>query len=184
MQALELLTTRSSMPRLIEPAPSAEQMALIEQAALRAPDHMQLMPYQFQCFQGKSREQLSHLFATAATQRGEPEAGVNKAAQLPFRAPLVMAAIMKHKPHDKVPRVEQICTTACAVMAIEQAAFAQGLGAIWRTGWLAFDPHVRAGLGLQAEDELVGFLYLGTPAVPTPIKPSKTAAGVFVAASA
>ncbi|PTB98154.1 nitroreductase, partial [Thalassospira xiamenensis] len=49
-------------------------------------------------------------------------------------------------------------------------------------GWLAFDPHVRAGLGLQGDDELIGFLYIGTPAVPTPIKPSKAAAGVFTAA--
>ncbi|PTC00313.1 nitroreductase, partial [Thalassospira xiamenensis] len=118
------------MPRLIEPGPNPEQMALLEAAALRAPDHMQLMPYQFQCFEGPSRARLSTLFAEAASQKGEPEAGVNKAAQLPFRAPLVIAAVMKHQAHDKVPRVEQICTTACAAMAIEQAAFAQGLGAI------------------------------------------------------
>lgn len=179
MDALELLVTRSSMPRLIEPAPTREQLAIIEAAALRAPDHMQLTPYRFYGYSGDARQQLSQLFAAAAKARGEDEVAVNHAAQLPFRAPLIIVAVMQHQAHDKVPRVEQICSAAAAVMAMQQACFAQGLGAIWRTGWLAQDDLVRSEFDLAEADELVGFLYVGTPAVPTPIKPAREAAGVF-----
>jgi nitroreductase len=42
------------------------------------------------------------------------------------------------------------------------AAFAQGLGAMWRTGALAYDPIVKNGLGLSAEEKIIGFLYIGT----------------------
>ena len=53
MKAEELLTTRSSMPRLNEPRPTQEQLELIQAAAVRAPDQMGLAPYQFILFQGK-----------------------------------------------------------------------------------------------------------------------------------
>jgi len=42
------------------------------------------------------------------------------------------------------------------------AAHAQGLGAIWRTGDMAFDAHVMQALGLDDKERIVGFVYLGT----------------------
>jgi hypothetical protein len=33
---------------------------------------------------------------------------------------------------------------------------------MWRTGEMAFDPVVKAGLGLQAHEQVIGFLYMGT----------------------
>jgi len=41
-----------------------------------------------------------------------------------------------------------------------------------RTGEMAHDPEVRAGLGLQQSDRIVGFIYLGTAATPPkPLQP-------------
>ncbi|MNS98837.1 hypothetical protein D3C72_1332160 [compost metagenome] len=34
---------------------------------------------------------------------------------------------------------------------------------MWRTGDMAFDAHVHKGLGLAANEELIGYLYVGTP---------------------
>ena len=42
------------------------------------------------------------------------------------------------------------------------ATQALGFGAIWRTGALAQHPHVLAGLGLEAGEKIVGFLYVGS----------------------
>lgn len=47
-------------------------------------------------------------------------------------------------------------------MAMQQAAFAQGLAGVWRTGTYAQDDYVKQALNLAPEDELVGFLYLGS----------------------
>ncbi|WP_417658360.1 nitroreductase family protein [Pseudidiomarina sp.] len=173
MHALELLTQRSSMPRLIEPGPTSEQFDLMLKAAGRAPDHMALMPYEFIVYDGSNRQQLGQVFQRAAANKGVAEAQVVQASQLPLRAPLVIAVAMKYQPHDKVPRDEQLASAACTALLMQQAAFAQGLGAIWRTGWFAEDEQVKAELGLSPDDAIVGFLYVGTPAVPTPIKPDK-----------
>lgn len=173
MDAIELLTTRSSMPRLIEPGPSSTQFELLLKAAGRAPDHMALMPYEFIVFQAERRTQLGQIFADAASAKGLEAAQVTQASQLPLRAPLVIAIAMKHQAHEKVPRDEQFASAACTALLMQQAAVAQGLGAIWRTGWFAEDATVKAALGLAPEDAIVGFLYVGTPAVPTPIKPAK-----------
>ena len=47
MDALQLLTKRSSQKKLNEPAPNKQQLNQIFQAALRAPDHGKLQPYRF-----------------------------------------------------------------------------------------------------------------------------------------
>ena len=46
------------------------------------------------------------------------------------------------------------------------AAYAQGLGSMWRTGSKAYHETVREGLGVAAHEKIVGFLYLGTPCGP------------------
>lgn len=45
MDALTLLTTRKSNKKLTTPAPNAEQLERIFEAAMRAPDHGKLHPY-------------------------------------------------------------------------------------------------------------------------------------------
>ena len=51
-----------------------------------------------------------------------------------------------------------------AVQNIMVAAHALGIGAMWRTGDLANDETVKARLGFADKDQVVGFVYLGTPA--------------------
>ena len=36
-----------------------------------------------------------------------------------------------------------------------------GLGAMWRTGQMAYEPLVNSGLGLKESDKIVGFIYVG-----------------------
>ena len=47
MDTIETLLTRKSSPRLNEPSPSKEELELIFQTALRAPDHASLKPWKF-----------------------------------------------------------------------------------------------------------------------------------------
>ena len=58
---------------------------------------------------------------------------------------------------------KQLLAAGCAAHGILLAAYAQGIGAVWRTGEFAYDPHVMKGLGLAEQERLLGFLYLGTP---------------------
>lgn len=165
MEALDALINRVSVARLGEPAPTPEQRELLFRAALRAPDHGQLRPWRFLTVEGMAREALGELFARAQLARDPqaPAAVLDKARAMPLRAPLLVVVIATLKDHPKVPEGEQLLAAGCAAHGILLAAHAQGIGAMWRTGELAYDATVYAGLGLAAHERIVGFLYLGTP---------------------
>ena len=164
MEALDALLNRVSAPRLLDPAPTAEQREVLFAAALRAPDHGQLRPYRFLTVEGEARNQLGEILAEAVQAQGGEvtQAALDKARAMPLRAPLVVVVIARLQDHFKVPKSEQLITAGCAAHAIELAAFAQGIGAVWRTGELSYAPHVAKGLGLGEGEEVVAFLYLGT----------------------
>lgn len=162
MDALDALLNRVSAPRLIAPAPDAAQRELLFRAALRAPDHGQLRPWRFLTVEGDAREQLGELLAQALPADASPEA-LSKARAMPLRAPLLVVVIARVQAHAKVPAQEQVIAAGCAAHGILLAAHAQGLGAVWRTGELAYNAQVAAGLGLAADEQVIAFLYLGTP---------------------
>lgn len=163
MQALDLLLNRVSVGRLLEPAPDAAQRELMFRAALRAPDHGQLRPWRFITVDGEARARLGELFAEAQAQdpASKPEA-LDKARAMPLRAPLLVVVVARIAEHPKVPQEEQLLSAGCAAHSLLLATQALGFGAIWRTGALAQHPHVLAGLGLEAEEKIVGFLYVGS----------------------
>lgn len=163
MNALDLLLKRVSSPVLDEPAPTAEQLDLIYRAALRAPDHGGLRPYRFLQIEGEGREKLGQVFVDAARaeQADISEQEVQKLLNAPLRAPLIIVAIASLQPHPKVPAVEQQLAAGCAAHGILLAAFAQGVDAIWRSGAMAFNSQVMTRLGLEADEQILGFIYLG-----------------------
>ncbi len=171
MDALTLLTTRTSQPLLTEPAPDATALATMFAAAARAPDHGRLRPWRFLCVRGDGRAQLGELLLQALLRR-DPQASQekrDKALKGPARAPLVIVAIARVQPHPKVPANEQLLTAGCAVHGLLLAAHALGFGAMWRTGDPSYDGELAQALGLQPNESVIGLVYVGTPAA---IKPA------------
>jgi nitroreductase len=173
LDAAELLLTRQSTPRLVAPAPNESQLTFILDAAARVPDHAGLTPWEFIIATGEGLARLGEIFAAAASANDAGEEQIDKARSMPQRAPMVITVVAKTAPHPKVPLLEQQLAAGCATMAMQQAAFALGLGAIWRTGSFAFDARVNEALGLEPGDQIVGFLYVGTPAVTAPVRPTR-----------
>ena len=163
MDALELLITRRSASRLVEPAPVGEQLQNILRAGMRAPDHKSLQPWQFFVIEGEGRERFSAVLEKGAIAAGSDEKAQEKARSAPFRAPLIITVVAKCEENDKVPLWEQEMSAGCAVMAMQMAAIAQGFGGIWRSGALTESAVVREAFDCRPQDKIVGFLYLGTP---------------------
>lgn len=165
MDALELLHQRVSSPALEEPGPNQAQLEAIFQAALRAPDHGAIRPWRFLLVEGKARTELGELYLKAALQ-DDPELTPErqkKILNMPLRAPAMIIAIASAQEHPKVPVLEQQVSAGCAAQNIILAAHALGLGAMWRTGEMAYHPAVHKGLGLAEDETLIGYIYLGTP---------------------
>lgn len=166
MDVIAALRARSSCPKLRAPGPAGPELDLMFRCALRAPDHGLLRPWRYVVFRDTAREELGKLFVAAELARNpgaSPEA-LDKLRRNPLRAPLVIACIAKVAPdHPKVPRVEQVASMAAAVQNLQLAAEALGYGAMWRTGPMATDARVKEQLGAAPDDEIVAFLYVGTP---------------------
>ncbi|MCY7294011.1 NAD(P)H nitroreductase [Alteromonas sp. a30] len=173
MKALDLLLERSSSPRLQEPAPDAEALKNILKAGIRVPDHGGLTPFRFIVCTGEGLKKLGNIFEDVAKRSHLSEADILRAPELPLRAPMVIIAVTDYKSHPKISKVEQICTTACSVHSMQMAALAQSYSGIWRTGYYATSTLMKEALFLKEEDEIVGFLYLGTPVEGNVAKPEK-----------
>ncbi|MCW8127536.1 nitroreductase family protein [Microbulbifer halophilus] len=166
MDALTALHNRVSSGLLTEPSPDEQQRQNIFRAALRAADHGCLRPWRFLLVEGEARDRLGEIYLRASEQAaGEPLSAAqrDKTLKMPLRAPLLLVAITRLRDHPKVPHLEQRQSTAAAVQAMLTAAFAEGVGAYWRTGPLAGNPLVAKELGLAENERIDGFLYLGTP---------------------
>ena len=165
MDALTNLQQRFSQPLLQDPGPDASQLENMFAAAMRAPDHAALRPWRFLVIEGDGRQSLGELYAKAAL-HANPEVSedvLTRNRKMTFRAPTVVVAIASITEHPKVPASEQLIAAGCAVQNMLLAANAQGVGAMWRTGGVAYDPVVKEGLGLESNEEIIGFVYLGTP---------------------
>ncbi len=163
MSHLEKLLSRKSHNKLISPAPSKIQVETMMKAALRAPDHAQLKPWRYQVFTGESLKRLGDHFVSASLSANSDLTSdkIEKIRNKPLRAPMVIVAIVNLVEHRKVPEIEQILSAGASVQNLIMAAHFMQIGAMWRTGDLAFNRNLMDMLGLLNNESIVGFVYLG-----------------------
>lgn len=162
MKAQELLLTRQSTSVLTTPAPDQSELEVILNAGMRVPDHGGLTPWYFTVVQNDGLKKLSNIFKEAAIKVNKSEVMIDKASKMPNRSPLILIVSTNYKANDKVPESEQLIAAGCCVHAMQMAAFSLGYGAIWRTGDLCYDDTVKSALNVSENNDIVGFLYIGS----------------------
>lgn len=165
MKAIDLLLNRNSHAKLGEPAPNTEELNIMFEAAVRAPDHAYLRPWRFITVQGDERVEFGRLLLAAAIQKSDEiltEAQQQKILTMPLRAPMLLVVANHYQFHAKVPKLEQELATGAALVNFQLAAEAQGYSSVWRTGELAHNEFVLAALGFEENDSIIGFLYMGS----------------------
>ncbi len=165
MELLDAIFTRQSIGKV---KPDPVPRAVIEQllsAAVQAPNHHKVRPWRFIVMMGEAREKLGEAMGQSL-QASKPEAtaeDVQKECAKPLRAPVLIAVAVDKPTLPKVFEIENVCATAAAVQNLLLAAHALGLGAMWRTGTAATNPAIKRFLGLEADQHLIGFVYVGYP---------------------
>jgi len=163
MDALKNILNRVSARKLSEPYPSAEEMEIVYKAALRAPDHAWLRTSSFIEVKEKGLKKLSNIFFNfGKTIPDLSDDILNKYKNAPFRAPMIVILVNTYKEHPKVPAIEQKLSTAAAAQNIMLALNAMNYSCIWRTGKMAFNEMISGELGLNKNQEILGYLYIGT----------------------
>lgn len=162
--ALDFLLNRRSCHRLREPGPSPDEIQILMQAALRAPDFQHLRPFRFLAAQAAGLDRLGEAFRQAALASAQSKETLERAPRMPHRAPLVITAVFSPKPSPAVSFLDQELSAGCAVLMMQMAARALGYGGVWRSGWPCSVSSLGSSLGLSEAEQIIGFLYLGTPA--------------------
>ncbi len=165
------LTSRRSTKFLSGPAPRQEELELMLQAAMSAPNHGALVPWRFKIIRGDSIGRLADMALGAVKASGDPRMTPEKEKSVRgwlADVPLVIAMAQRiDHANKKIPEDEQLLACGAAVMNILNAAHMLGYGAFWSTGLGTYNDIVQENLGFDALDfKFLGFLAIGTPAGP------------------
>lgn len=182
MDAVEAIRTRRSIPRLGGEVARGTVDELLA-AALCAPNHRLTRPWRFSVVAGAARECLGRRWAEiAAAERGLPADArtkfIDSEARRLLRAPVVIFASTRTDANPEVA-TEDFAATAAAIENLLLAAHARGLGAMWRTGRMAYHPAMVGLLELDPLDRIVGIVYLGQLIEPPPAAPPAAAAAAI-----
>lgn len=149
---------------LIEPGPDEQALAWMAEAALKAPDHAELVPFRFRVVRGRARERLATLFLQAARAAGKGEVSAALDAERALRAPVSVAVTARiDLGHPVVPAHEQWIALGGALALYLHAAHALGFAGKMLSGAKVRDPAVCAAFCRPGET-LVGWIALGSPA--------------------
>ena len=170
MELAEAIRSRQSINRV---KPDGVPDGIVEEileSAVHAPNHKITEPWLFHVFTGKGRGELARARAETARLQAEEEgedeemaAGrISRERKKAFRAPVVITVVSRAG-RDEVETTENFAACSAAAQNMLLTAHSLGLGAIWRTGPVAYHPHMRDFFGLRAGDGIVAYLYLGYP---------------------
>ena len=180
--ALHALLNRYSVgPKyLVAPGPDDEQLRLMVETALRAPDHGELLPFRFKAVRtGAAKAKMATLFTAAARKAGKDDAACAIDAQRALGPPLTVAVVARiDLGHPQVPAHEQWACVGGAIANFLNAAHLLGFGGKMLSGAKVRDAAITAAFCGPGET-LLGWIALGTP-VKTPSGPSRKG-GVGVA---
>jgi nitroreductase len=168
----QYLRTRRTIPaaQLAEPGPDPAALHEMLTIAARVPDHGKLVPWRFIVFDSGSRaEAIAGLTRIAAAHTDAREAQYRAEKAKGFAdAPLVVAVVSSPiADHPKIPLWEQQLSAGAVCTNLLHAARAYGFSAQWLTGWFAYDEAASKWLGLKAGERIAGFVYIGTPTMPS-----------------
>ena len=173
MEAMELLRTRYSASKLGAPPPSKEAVEAMFEAAAHAPDHGRLQPWRLILIEGDARRALGEILAESLARRNPvaSDEALAREREKALRAPLIVVVATRCDRSAKIPVVEQVIAAGCAAHGLMLAAFAQGLGAFWRTGEAAYDEAVKAAFDIGSDELIIAFIYVGVDTGGAPSRP-------------
>jgi nitroreductase len=168
--------------RLTEPGPSSDQLHMILQAAVTAPDHGRIRPWRLVEIAPDQRERLGRAFALTLMQR-DPQASAEQrqdAHDKALRAPTLWFAIVDTRPvQPEIAWADRWVALGCAIQNVQLMAHALGFGCGITSGQAVNAQPMRELFGLGEHEMGVCFLSFGTITSQKPARPRPAPAEVF-----
>ena len=151
--ALEAVRARRSWSKVTDEAPTHAELLTFVSAAGRVADHSSMRPWRLIELRGDDRVRLGEAIAKAEDDKSP--------STKPLRAPLLIAVVASYRKSDKVPRWEQEAVASGVAHVLSLLLDEAGWGVIWRTGGYTRSKAVAKAHGLEKNEELLGWLYVG-----------------------
>ena len=162
-----LRNRRSIYPKMYSGEPVSDSIIqkMLENANW-APTHRLTEPWRFVVFSGGGLKTLasfqSNLYKELALKEGNFDTeNFEKLATKPMLASHIIAIGLKRDPRKSVPVIEEVASVAAAVQNMYLTATAHGIGCYWGSGGITYKKEAKSFFGLDGEDQLLGFLYIG-----------------------
>ncbi|MBL8004429.1 MAG: nitroreductase [Candidatus Kapabacteria bacterium] len=144
---------------------------VIEKALINAhwaPTHKKTEPWRFVVFTKDSIPQYiqaveQYLNTVTFETKEIEEVKRKKLILLQTNVSHIIGCYMKRDSKERVPKIEEICSTAAAIHNLLLTIHELGYGGYWSTGNGTYSHQMRNFLGLNEEDEILGFCYIGVP---------------------
>lgn len=161
MSALDAVRARQSWSKVTPDAPTRDELLPLIAAAGRVADHSALQPWRLIELRGDDRLRFGTAIAEAQ--------GADEPSSKPLRASLLIAVVVSYRASEKVPRWEQEAAASGVAHTLSLLLDEAGWGVIWRTGGYTRSKAVAEMHGLNDDEALLGWLYVGgRPADKTP----------------
>jgi nitroreductase len=142
-------------------------LAVLEDAHW-APTHGLTQPWRFHVYTDAGRGRLADALQSLYDQLTPAgEVRPDKRSKLrdgALQAPVVIAVAARTESGGKIPVLDELCATACAVENLLLSAHQRGLGSFWSTAPVACSREFTSWLGLDSRYVSLGLVYLGYPA--------------------
>src|ERR1700728_2567919 len=137
---------------------------MILRGSSQPPRGRRMKPWHLVVLEGAVRERFAAAAAEAKRRRTASMSDEQLAAEREkmLRSPTLVVVGCAVRENPKVPEIEQVVAAGAAAEHLFLAAHDLGYGVMWKTGAAAYDPDVKAVLGLKATDHIVGIIHLGT----------------------
>jgi nitroreductase len=134
-----------------------------------APTHKRTEPWRFVVFSGDGLKKFADFQAALYKKTSGNNFKLSKFEKLsttPLSCSHIIAVGMKR--NTAVPEIEEIEAVACSIQNLYLSATAYGLGGYFSTGGVTYIDEAKSFFGLNEDDKLLGFFYLGYVQTPSP----------------
>jgi nitroreductase len=149
-----------------------EQVKQLLALADWAPTHGHTEPWRFKVYAKDKVKEFCLSHAELYKQQTAPDKYMQekygKLLHMGDQASHLIVAIMQRGNLPKIPALEEIAATSCAIQNLLLGATVLGISSYWGSGGMAYHPAMKEMLQLREEDLVLGILYLGYTDKPVP----------------
>jgi nitroreductase len=144
-----------------------DQIELILNNALWAPNHGSTQPWRFKVFYDEGLKRLGafipELYKQLTPAEQFKQGKYDKLAQRFQHVSVVVAICMHRDDSGKIKELEEIEAVACAVQNMYLTCTAYGMGGFWSTPGFVYSQQMNTFLNLREQDRCLGLFYIGYP---------------------